>query len=269
MAQVAVASRVEVASEVARLDVHCLGPLQVFRGDERLDLGSSRRSRSVFKYLIVHRGRPVPKDVLMDVFWPDAAPDAARNSLHVAVHGLRRALRRSGEQASSVLFQDGAYALDPELDAWVDVEEFERAVAAGQRLAAARDADGAMVEYEAAQALYRGDLFDDDPYEDWMLSRRRWLRDAYLGLLSELGRYHLARGDHASCATLARQVVALEPYREDAHRDLIRCYARQEQWYLAIRQYRDCAQALRIAFNGVPAAETTDLYTRVLRHEPV
>jgi DNA-binding SARP family transcriptional activator len=253
----------------ARMAVHCLGPLQVYRGEERLGRWCSRRSKSLFKYLVAHRGRPVSKDVLMDAFWPEAAPEAARNSLHVAIHGLRRSLRARDEQASPVLFRDNAYMLDPDLDVWVDVEEFERLVAAGRRAGAAGDVDAAIRDYQAAQALYQGDLFDDDPYEDWMLPRRRWLRDAHLGLLQELSAYQLARGDYASCATLARQVIAAEPYREDAHRDLIRCYARQEQWYLALRQYRDCAQALRIAFNGSPAPQTTELHERVLRREPV
>jgi DNA-binding SARP family transcriptional activator len=253
----------------ARVAVHCLGPLEVYQGDARLSSWCSRRSKSVFKYLIVHRARPVPKEVLMDAFWPGVAPDAARNSLHVAIHGLRRSLRGRDDLTSPVLFRDGAYTLDPDLDAWVDVEEFERLVAAARRSAEAGDTDGAILDYQAAEALYQGDLFDDDLYEDWMLPRRRVLRDAYLVLLQELSTYHLARGDYASCAIVSRQVLAAEPYREDAHRILMRCYARQEQWYLAMRQYRDCVRALRIAFNGEPASQTTELHERVLRHGPL
>ena len=77
----------------------------------------SGRGRSLFKYLVTHRDPWPRREVLMDVFWPDAAPAAARNSLNVAVHGLRRAFRASAE-VPVVVLQDGAYRLadDPYQD---------------------------------------------------------------------------------------------------------------------------------------------------------
>jgi DNA-binding SARP family transcriptional activator len=251
------------------LAVHCLGRLEVLRAGVRSGSWCSRRSKSVFKYLVVNRGRPVQKELLMGLFWPDATADAARNNLHVAVHKLRRTIRGRNQQTPIVFFRDDAYTLDPELDVWVDVEEFERLVASARRLARGGDTQSSIRSYQAAHALYQGDLFEDDPYEDWMLSRRGWLRDAFLGLLGELASYHLARGEYAGCATLCRQVISEEPYREDAHRDLMRCYARQDQPYLALRQYRQCTQSLRIAFGGEPSRGTTDLCQQILRHEPV
>ena len=57
-----------------------------------IDTSSSRRTRNLLAYLVTHRDKPVPRDVLMDVFWPHASPEAARNSLHVALSGVRRTL---------------------------------------------------------------------------------------------------------------------------------------------------------------------------------
>ena len=64
--------------------------------------------------------RPTPREVLMDKFWPDACePELARNSLNVAVSGLRRALRALTDQPV-IVFENGAYQLNPEFQVWVD-----------------------------------------------------------------------------------------------------------------------------------------------------
>ena len=86
----------------------------------------------------------------MELFWPDASPEAARNNLNVAIHGLRQALKAASDR-QIVLFQDGAYRLNPELTIWVDVEAFERHVAAGRRLEAAGQLAAATTEAASAR----------------------------------------------------------------------------------------------------------------------
>src|SRR5262249_53586092 len=104
---------------------HMLGPIRVAGDDRPVESWPRGRGRAVFKYLLAHRDRALLRDVLMDTFWPDAGPEAARNNLNVALHGLRQALR-AADDVPIVIFQDGAYRLSPELQVWVDVEEFER-----------------------------------------------------------------------------------------------------------------------------------------------
>jgi hypothetical protein len=47
------------------------------------------------------------------------------------------------------------------------------------------------------------------------------------------------------------------------------CYARQGQSILALRQYQDCATALRNALGLVPGPDTEDLRARIARREAV
>jgi DNA-binding SARP family transcriptional activator len=49
----------------------------------------------------------------------------------------------------------------------------------------------------------------------------------------------------------------------------MRCYARQGQQHLALRQYLDCAAALQDALDTQPEPRTVDLYERIRRREPV
>jgi hypothetical protein len=74
-------------AEPAVLTAHFFGTFRVSVDGTPVDTASSRRTRNVLAYLLAHRRAAVPRDVLMEVFWPAAAPDAARNSLHVALTG--------------------------------------------------------------------------------------------------------------------------------------------------------------------------------------
>ena len=251
------------------LRVQCLGHFAVFDGDRLLGPWPNRRAKALFKYLVLHRHRPVRKEVLMDVFWPEADAQAARNSLHVAIHGLRRYFREVHAGVSHVLFREGSYMLDPRLPLWVDVEEFERLAAS----ASALDRDGlaaqALLDLQAAAALYRDALFDDDPYEEWTLRRRRELEDTYVAVLERLSDHHLGARNFAACTKVARAILAIDPLCEDTHRKLMRCYARQGRRHVALRQYHDLARALREELNAPPAAATEELHERIRRHEEV
>jgi DNA-binding SARP family transcriptional activator len=253
---------------VTDLSVHLLGPLRVTLADRLVESWPSGRGRAIFKYLLAHRGHSTPRDVLMDLFWPDAAPEAARNNLNVAVHGLRQALKAASER-QIVLFQDGAYRLDPELTIWVDVEAFERHVEAGRRLEATGQLAAATAEYEVATGLYQGDFLADDPYEEWPVLTRERLRVAYLDTLDRLAQLYFSQGQYAACAALCQRTLAYDNCREDAHCRLMRCYSRQGQQHLALRQYQACVEALRHELDVEPAPTTVDLYERIRRRERV
>ncbi|OLT06265.1 hypothetical protein BJF90_17450 [Pseudonocardia sp. CNS-004] len=257
------------AAELPRppdLAIHFLGPTQVHRGGTLLAPWPNRRVKSLFKYLVMHRGRPAPKELLMDRFWPEARADAARNSLNVAVHGLRRFLRAGDDGVNHVLFNEDCYALNPMVSLWVDVEEFERKVSAGCR------GDHGIAVADALQeaaALYRGPLFEDEPYEEWSAGSRRRLQEAYVDVLERLCNHHLAAGDHAACADAGRKILALEPAHEKAHAALMRCFARQGRYSRAHRQYQDCVGELRAGLNLPPSELTNQLFARIRAREPV
>jgi DNA-binding SARP family transcriptional activator len=253
---------------VTDLSVHLLGQLRVTLGDRPVESCSSSRGRAIFKYLLAHRGQSTSRDMLMDLFWPDAAPEAARNSLNVAIHALRQALKAASDR-QIVLFQDGAYRLDPDLTIWVDVEAFEHHIAAGQRLEAAGQLAAATTEYEMATGLYQGDFLADDPYEEWPVLTRERLRVAYLDTLDRLAQLYFSQGQYAACAALCQRTLAYDNCREDAHCRLMRCYSRQGQQHLALRQYQACVEALRAELEVEPAPITVDLYERIRRRERV
>jgi DNA-binding SARP family transcriptional activator len=253
---------------LAGLSVHLLGPLCVAVDDVPVGEWPSARCRSLFGYLVTHREPWPPREVLMDVFWPESSPEASRNSLNVALHGLRRTLR-TVTNLPVIQHTGGAYGIHPDLQLWLDVEEFVNRVENGRRREEAGDADRATREYESADGLYRGDFLADGLYEEWAALTRDHLRLAHLDALSRLSNLHFSAGRYAACAALCQRIIECDPCREDAHRRLMRCYSRQSQPHLALLQYRACVQALAVELGVDPDPATARLHDQIRKHEPV
>lgn len=246
-----------------RLEVRALGPTVLRAGGCVID--PPRRSRLVLQYLIAHRARPVAREVLLEAFWPGSSPAAARNSLNVAVTLLRRALRAAYGDRPVVIFRDEAYRLDPDLEVWVDREEFDRLVRRGAQCRSAGDHAGAVRVLGAARALYGGPLFADEPYEEWIAAMRRALEADHLAMLTALGESLAALGARQESAETYRAVLAIEPDREDVHRLLMELHAADGRGYLALRQYEACRDALRRSLGVEPGPETDAARERILR----
>jgi DNA-binding SARP family transcriptional activator len=244
-----------------------LGTFNITIADSTVKLPASRAT-SLLKYLLLHHKQTTPREVLMDIFWPDADLEMARNNLNVSLHSLRRALRTTTD-LPVIIFEDGAYGLAHNIQVWIDVEEFERCVKAGQGLEARNQPTAAIAEYEAAVSLYQGDLLEQNPYEEWTVLDRERLRIAYLDTLDHLSQIYFMEERYSACRSACQLILSRDPCREDAHSLLMRCYSRQRQQHLALYQYQVCVEALRMELGVEPAPETTQLYNRIRRREPV
>ncbi len=250
-------------ADAPRLEVHCLGPTRLMAGGVAID--PPRRSRLVLQYLLAHRPRPVPRDVLLDVFWPGSPPAAARNSLNVAVTLLRRAFRPTHGDCPIVIYRDEAYRLEPSLEIWVDREEMERLAAEGAERRRAGSLRAAVTLYRAARALYGGPLFEDEPYEDWIGPLRRSVEATHLDALADLGSCLASLGDREGSSDAYRAVLAVEPHREAVHPILMERYAADGRRSLALRQYDACRESLRRLLDAEPSPELSATRERILR----
>src|ERR1700746_990877 len=103
-----------------------LGPMDLRLGDHPLTLNSAR-AESLLAYLLLHRDTAEPRQRLAFLLWPGSTEGQAQTKLRRGVHNLRRAL-----PGADRLIEIGPRMLQWRADAslWLDVEYFERAVAA-------------------------------------------------------------------------------------------------------------------------------------------
>jgi DNA-binding SARP family transcriptional activator len=246
------------------LVIYSLGPFRVFQNNSPITDWIGLKGQCILKYLTAHQGGPVAKDILMDVFWPDADPEAARRNLHQAVYCLRQTLREEPSTFQHVQFENDCYLLNPAMDIWLDFEEFEKRVRIGRRLEANDRTADAMAAYGFAESLYQGDFLEEDLYEDWPRLQREHLRNAYLYIVDHLSDYYVQKGDYITAIAICQRVLAQDNCYEKAYRQLMKCYLAKGQRHLAIRQYQTCVNALKTELDLEPSEETVALYQHIL-----
>lgn len=243
----------------AEVTARVLGPLDLMVAGNRIVRWNSLKARTVFQYLVVH-GRPVRREVLMDLMWPDHSVSSARNNLNAALYSLRNTLDQHGRKVQYILYSDGCYLPNPELMWWIDRTEFLTALQRAEL--ARRDGHPEQVvnAYLRAVRLYRGPLFEDDRDGDWYIPEQRRLKELYLQAVEGLAEIHLEQHDLATAVQFGQLALSADPCCEPAHRLLMRCYALQHQQQLVTRQYRICSDTLHDELGVAPGADTVELF---------
>lgn len=257
------------------MQVSVLGATEVWRDDERVELGTRKR-RALVAALALHAGRPVSVDGLVDLLWGDSPPDGVAGTLQVYVSGLRRALepdRPPRAPATVLVTVAPGYALhlpDDALDAW----RFDRAVTtAHRRLTGGASLTGeeyaaTLGDLDAALSLWRGDPYlelDDHPQA---VAERARLEEVRTVAIEDRAVAALALGDHGTVAAELEALTAAYPLRERlwALRALaLTRSGRQADALDVLRQVRD---VLADELGLEPGQELRDLQTAVLRQDP-
>ena len=85
---------------------------------------------------------------------------------------------------------------------------------------------------------------------------------AYLEALLTLGGIHFEAERYPQAIATYQQAIVKDPYLEEAHHELIRCYARINKRSQALRQY-DTLTAALAELNATPSSETQVLVDRL------
>jgi DNA-binding SARP family transcriptional activator/Flp pilus assembly protein TadD len=226
------------------LHAYLLGGLALTAGDP-LPPVHSRTAHSLLAYLLTHRDRPHTRDLLAGTFWPDLPDATARRRLTQALWQIRTALF-----PHPVLLTEGdTVQLNPEMPLWIDVAEFEQQA-------------GSTASLQAAVDLYRGE-FLAGYYDDWTIAERERLHDIFLDTLGRLTEVYKAHGDHERALGCARRLAAEDPWREEAHCEVMRLCHLLGRDAEALKQYEMCCQVLADDLGAEPSAETAALAAEI------
>ncbi len=256
------------ASPKPFLDIRCFGVFELHREGRRItpDMIQRRGAISLLKILLVHAGRPVPRDVLLELLWPESDPALAANRLHTLVHSLRQLVEPSPSTKEWVFIRNDGdrYFFDANGPCSLDLDEFRRCIAIGERLEHEGDLAGAANAFEAVVGLYRGDFLEDDLYSEWIWEEREHLRETCLNAIRKLAARHMEQGRFDEPIELYRRALRLDPAREQNHQGLMAALLATGRRDEALRQYEACKEALRRELDVRPLPETEHLYRLAL-----
>ncbi len=247
------------------LEVTLFGGFTLRRGGEVVPPIASRVGRSLFAYLAVQAGVALPRERLVNEFWPELSESRGRRRLSHTLWQLQDALSELPGEASYLDVGTDTLALGMSAPVTVDVQEFERGLDELRHLRTSttvRSRD--LPRLEQVVELYRGDLLDGH-YEPWVRDEQERLAQRYLEALATLVTMAKRLGAYDDALVYARRITHQDPLREDGHREVMRLSMLLGRPSEALRQFERCREVLAEELGADPSPSTIELHARILR----
>ena len=245
------------------MQLRVLGSLEVRRGDDLVDIGSSNE-RKVLAALLVDANAVVSTSRLIEVLWGDDPPASDRNALQTYVARLRRRLR-TGATPAPIVTRVPGYAIElrpHELDSLQFRELMDQA-----RAALHVDPSRALEILDEALGLWRGPAFAEFAEDDVARAEAACLEELRQAAVEDRVEALLALGRSGEAVSVLEGVVATHPLRERPHALLMRALARCGRQVDALRLYQRFRE--RLAELGLePSGSLRDLEGHILTQAP-
>lgn len=186
-----------------------------------------KKTRDVFKVLLLHYRRPVAAEQLMETIW-GSAEKTVRNQLWNAISAIRQALEPGIEKkmpSSFLHIEDGCYRLDFGSNSTIDFIEFRTHLAAATAAASAQRTE----LLTSAIELYTGEFLKEDILEEWTSYERESLREAYIHALMELAAAAVDTGQPDAALRYARKAIEADKLYEEAYELILTTLVDQDQ----------------------------------------
>ncbi len=253
---------------VEPLVIRMLGPLEVSRGGHSLSFKDwkSKKALTILKYLSLNRNKGyIPRDVLMELVWPETPVESAQKNLNAALSSLRKTLEPQATRGeSSYLLTSGdALMLELGVGGWTDVDLLQEKLAQADKAKEIGDFDLQFQILHEAVALYRGEFCAEDLYENWCQPDREAFRNQYVHLVVNIATEHLRRGEGAEASSHLEKGITKDPGREELYRKQMIIYSQAANRAGIEDTFRRCNKYLWDNYEVSPSLETTELYQRL------
>lgn len=226
------------------------------------DLGAS--GRRLCAYLAHHAGKFHRRDKLAEMFWPNVDSSRARAALNTALWRLRRfiAAEVRSKGASNIVARGDDIAF--ELASWLEIDSSAFDVMARDilRKSPVNLARDAMEQLKSTVACYSGPFLDGDD-DDWILVERERLHSLFVRTAHVLAREQTRRDQFDDAIETLRGILAMDPFRESTHRDLLVLLLLNEQRAEALRVHQRWSVAIARELGIRPMAQTEALMSMI------
>lgn len=222
------------------------------------------RAAALLIYLAVTR-QPQPRTQITDLLWEEIPEHQAKANLRYRLSDLRKVV------GDYIIASGDTLTFNQNLPHWIDITVFTTYMS--QTVPSATPGpEASRVEPGILQELlnlYTGEflagfLVDQaTAFERWMIAQRRHLHDLLIRGLQLRTQQHLDHAEYAEGLVLNHQLLTLEPWREEAHRQRMVLLAHSGQRSAALQQYTRCCQILTEELDVSPMPQTTALYDAI------
>ncbi len=196
--------------EASILKLEVLGQFKLSLNDQPINLNRSS-SLQLLQILITYRNQNLNKDFLLDLLFPDHSLESINKNFYVALSTLRKALEpdlKSGRMSTYIIQSKNHYMFNTN-SLYLDVEEFTQLIDEKTVSLASRTKN-----LLRAESLYKGNFFEEYPYEAFLEVEREKLRAQYLDVLRQLAYIYWNPNNYKLGIEYFEKLLAVEPYQD-------------------------------------------------------
>ncbi len=218
----------------------------------------TKKNRGLLEYLILCCGRPVAKEKIIDLFWPDSDCYSGQTSLRTALYQLRKILRARAVETAG---KEPLIVETPETLAIEDSEALEsdlnvyKIIARDLFTAGKADEPAKPAEQESLEklvSLYRGELLANRDYGDILLVEREKCKTIFEEACLRLSDLYTGQGKFGHAESVLERSLIADPYSERACLALANIYTKQGKRTKALKLLKDFKKRLKEELNLDP-----------------
>ncbi|MEK4277132.1 response regulator [Paenibacillus sp. FSL R7-0026] len=221
--------------------IRCLGMLQVQLHPNEPPKHMKFRTtkiRELFAYLLHHRNKPIKRDTLLELLWPELDERRGISNLHSGIHRLRSMMNEfMGEDKMVIRYQQFGYLLETG-EFRIDAEEWESRLTRLPVLSSST-----ITEHRQTSDQYEGQYYGEDDYV-WAELERQRLHALWRNHAMQLAQYYIELGQNTEALTLYYRVQQFEPSLEEVGLALMKTYDRLGNKDPVVAQYNQLVIAL-------------------------
>lgn len=244
------------------LEIHLLGSFQVTRGKIPTTGFESNKVRALLAYLAVEADTPHQRRKLAAMFWPEFPESTALSNLRYALSNLRTVIgdRSAHPPYLEITPQTVRFNADSSI---VDASIFER------YCSQPRQNPLDFQSLNQAAELFRGKFLegfsvpDSVAFEEWIVLKREHFDRLANQIFYLLANDHEVAGNYGQAIAFAERQLELDPWREEAHRQLMRCLYFSGQRNAALARHETYRQKLAAELDVEPDPATQQLRKQI------
>ncbi|MBF0233804.1 MAG: protein MalT, partial [Desulfamplus sp.] len=250
-----------------RITITTLGQFSVCINNKQVadNIWDGNKPKLLLKSIICHNTKDISKEMIIDDIWPDASMKAGDKNFKVNLHRLRKALEPDVNKQvgySYITMDTGRISLDPEL-VTVDIDTFNTLARQGHEKLVRDEVALALLFFEQAVTIYKGDFLAEEPYETWIDLKRDLLRTYYIEILMTMARIHEDQDQPLQAVEYLKKAIQADPLHEEAYQNLMIVYADAGMPTAATALYDKWRQVARSELGVEPGPETRNIYNKI------
>lgn len=220
---------------------------------------------NLLEVLLLYPQHEVSKEELIKMLWPNS--ENPQNVMKFTVFRLRKDIKRipALEDFDLIITTKKGYALSPEYDYEIDVEQFLDTWDLIKTHEKLLRQDVAKVK--RMLDLYRGKIYATSTQPEWVANKSEELKTVFTSGVMMLCQYYMEKQEYQKMLRLNYKAILAEPFYEGLHYYYMQGLIQLKDYHKALQYYDEMNEAFYRELGTGPSPRLKELYNMISQED--